>query len=263
MARYCLYYWPQIPGRGEFVRLAFEYAKVPFTEVNDIEKLQALTDPKRGEAGRPPHFAVPLLEVQQGDTRAFVSQTPAILDYLAPTLGLAGTQPDVDPAVTRANILQLTLTALDWANEAHNVHHPMYVHTLTAAASDSTTSNRKRPQPRLPSSSVRSASRSLRRYACAPLTQYFEAALAQNTRATNVRRTLGTTTSIADLVLFQVLEGLHFAFPRTMQQMASSTPELGRFRSELASELDAYLHSTRRRAFSDGLFRHYPELDAP
>ena len=130
MARYCLYYWPQIPGRGEFVRLAFEYAKVPFTEVNDIEKLQALTDPKRGEAGRPPHFAVPLLEVQQGDTRAFVSQTPAILDYLAPTLGLAGTQPDVDPAVTRANILQLTLTALDWANEAHNVHHPMYVHTL-------------------------------------------------------------------------------------------------------------------------------------
>lgn len=122
MARYCLYYWPQIPGRGEFVRLAFEYAKVPFTEVNDIEKLQALTDPKRGEAGRPPHFAVPLLEVQQGDTRAFVSQTPAILDYLAPTLGLAGTQPDVDPAVTRANILQLTLTALDWANEAHNVH---------------------------------------------------------------------------------------------------------------------------------------------
>ncbi|WFD46162.1 glutathione transferase [Malassezia furfur] len=247
MARYCLYYWPQIPGRGEFVRLAFEYAKVPFTEVNDIEKLQALTDPKRGEAGRPPHFAVPLLEVQQGDTRAFVSQTPAILDYLAPTLGLAGTQPDVDPAVTRANILQLTLTALDWANEAHNVHHPigvgLYYEQQKEAAAEAAKQFREERIPKFAT--------------------YFEAALAQNIRAANVRRMLGTTTSIADLVLFQVLEGLHFAFPRTMQQMTSSTPELGRFRSELASELDAYLHSTRRRAFSDGLFRHYPELDAP
>lgn len=166
MARYCLYYWPQIPGRGEFVRLAFEYAKVSFSEVNDIETLQALTDPKRAEAGRPPHLAVPLLEVQQGDTHAYVSQTPAILDYLAPRLGLAGTQPDVDPAVTRAHILQLTLTALDWANEAHNVHHPMYVHKLTTAVLDSTTSNKKRPLPRPPSSSVRDASRSLQRYVC-------------------------------------------------------------------------------------------------
>lgn len=78
-----------------------------------------------------------------------------------------------------------------------------------------------------------------------------------------MRRVLGTTTSIADLVLFQVLEGLHFAFPRTMQHAASSTPELGRFRSEIATELGAYLQSTRRRAFNDGLFRHYPELDAP
>ncbi|KAI3625879.1 hypothetical protein CBS9595_001240 [Malassezia furfur] len=241
MARYCLYYWPQIPGRGEFVRLAFEYAKVSFSEVNDIETLQALTDPKRAEAGRPPHLAVPLLEVQQGDTHAYVSQTPAILDYLAPRLGLAGTQPDVDPAVTRAHILQLTLTALDWANEAHNVHHPMYQQKEAAAE----------------------AAKQFREGRIPKFATYFEATLAQNLRATNVRRVLGTTTSIADLVLFQVLEGLHFAFPRTMQHAASSTPELGRFRSEIATELGAYLQSTRRRAFNDGLFRHYPELDAP
>lgn len=95
------------------------------------------------------------------------------------------------------------------------------------------------------------------------LTQYFEAALAGNTQASQACRLLGTKTSIADLVLFQVLEGLHFAFPHAMEKLASSTPQLGQFRRELSDELRAYLESPERRAFNDGLFRHYPELDPP
>lgn len=130
MSRYCLYYWPQIPGRGEFVRLAFARAKVAFSEVNDISTLQQLTSPQEGKTGVPPHLAVPILEVQNGANRFYLSQTPAILHYLAPKLGLDGEQPGVDPEVTRSQVLQLALTGLDWAVEAHDVHHPMYVSPL-------------------------------------------------------------------------------------------------------------------------------------
>ncbi|WFD02526.1 glutathione transferase [Malassezia obtusa] len=233
MSRYCLYYWPQIPGRGEFVRLAFARAKVAFSEVNDISTLQQLTSPQEGKTGVPPHLAVPILEVQNGANRFYLSQTPAILHYLAPKLGLDGEQPGVDPEVTRSQVLQLALTGLDWAVEAHDVHHPIGVMLYYEEQKDE-------------------ALRAAQAFRSERIPKFAKTC-----------RLLGTKTSIADLVLFQVLEGLHFAFPHAMEKLASSTPQLGQFRRELSDELRAYLESPERRAFNDGLFRHYPELDPP
>lgn len=95
------------------------------------------------------------------------------------------------------------------------------------------------------------------------LTQHFQAALTLNRQRHNVRRLVGTKTSVADLVLFQVLEGLRFAHPRAMQRLQDSgdAADLEPFRAELAEELKEYLGSARRRPFSDGLFRYYSELD--
>lgn len=132
MASYRLFYWPQIPGRGEFVRLAFAAAKVPLPEVNDVGKLVALTSADGGVAGHEPQFAVPVLEVQpERQAPFYLSQTGNILQFIAKRFGLDGEQPGVEADVTHAQVLQFTLTGLDWALEAHNVHHPMYVARLT------------------------------------------------------------------------------------------------------------------------------------
>src|SRR5271155_5130707 len=85
---YELYYWPDIQGRGEFVRLALEEAGAPYVDVarepaksgGGVKALMAML---RSEA-RPP-FAPPFL--RDGDV--VVSHVANILDYLEPKLGLA------------------------------------------------------------------------------------------------------------------------------------------------------------------------------
>jgi glutathione S-transferase len=143
---YTLYYWPEIPGRAEFVRLAFEAVRHPYTEDNDVGTLAGLAlNPDA--TGAPPHFAPPVLafplpagmgtgkgkgregeEAAEGAPRAFLSQTPAILAYLGPRLGLVGDLDDDDEEVRelrRAHVNQLVLTALDLNNEAHDVRRPV------------------------------------------------------------------------------------------------------------------------------------------
>ena len=66
-----------------------------------------------------PHLAPPILAINE-TVKATLSQTPAILAYLAPLLGLGGTS-----EIERASINQLTLTALDLATEAHDVRAPV------------------------------------------------------------------------------------------------------------------------------------------
>jgi glutathione S-transferase len=106
--------WYGNPGRGEFVRLALEYARTPYTNSTDNAAiLPAIMNPKVGA----PHFAPPCLELPCGK---YISQTPAILGYLAFKFGLDGTG-DVgsedDKAIARAQVLQLALTALDLNDE--------------------------------------------------------------------------------------------------------------------------------------------------
>jgi glutathione S-transferase len=106
--------WPGIPGRGEHVRLAFEYAGIPYAEVNDPSKMMsAITDQKN--SGHPPHFAPPALKLPSGRV---ISQTPAILNHIAPKFGLAGKTEGEDEEEIRSTVNQLVLVALDLNNEA-------------------------------------------------------------------------------------------------------------------------------------------------
>jgi glutathione S-transferase len=64
----------------------------------------------------------------------------------------------------------------------------------------------------------------------------------------------------------QIVEGLRYAFPNAMAALEPTTPLLVALRDRVAERprIAAYLKSNRRQPFNQmGIFRHYPELDAP
>jgi glutathione S-transferase len=66
------------------------------------------------------------------------------------------------------------------------------------------------------------------------------------------------------MALFQLVEGLRYAFPRRMKAIEPDYPALTALRDRVAGlrGIAAYLDSDRRIAFNEnGIFRHYPELD--
>ena len=74
----------------------------------------------------------------------------------------------------------------------------------------------------------------------------------------------GARWSYADLSLFQLVEGLAYAFPRRMATLGKDIPLTLALRDRVANlpELADYLASDRRLPFNEqGIFRHYPELD--
>jgi hypothetical protein len=118
---YKLYYHPTLPGRGEYVRLAFEASGTPFADAANAAVYDLLKD-----THPTPHFAPPILGVQRaGAGKEFtLSQTPAILAFLGPRLGLVGDvkgEDEMEREERRARVNQLMLTALDFMLEAHDV----------------------------------------------------------------------------------------------------------------------------------------------
>nr|AWK67869.1 glutathione transferase-like protein [Sparassis latifolia] len=257
---YTLYYWPGIPGRGEYIRLAFEYAGVPYTEkLNGNTLMSTLRNPSK--IGHPPHFAPPALELPSGKV---ISQTTAILNHIAPKLGLAGelgsklageeqlSAEDRERAEEeRSTVNQLVLTGMDLCVEAHDVHHPIasskYYEEQKDAALERSESFRAERMP-------------------AFLT-HFEKVLSTNPATMDSERTflVGAKTTTADLVLFHVVDGLLFAFPRRMAVLkkGGKYDDVFALHERVAGEegIKEYIASGRRKKFSNGLFRHYPELD--
>jgi glutathione S-transferase len=75
---------------------------------------------------------------------------------------------------------------------------------------------------------------------------------------------LGRKVSYVDLSLFQLIEGLRYAFPKAMKRIERKVPKVVDVHDRVAKRkgIKAYLASDRRIAFNeDGIFRRYPELD--
>lgn len=75
---------------------------------------------------------------------------------------------------------------------------------------------------------------------------------------------LGPRLSYADLSLFQLVEGLLYAFPKATRRALKKTPLVLALHERVAqhARVSAYLRSERRIPFNeDGIFRRYPELD--
>lgn len=235
---YELHYWPTIPGRGEFVRLALEAAGAPYVDVArgaaGVETMQQALQDRR--APHPP-LAPPFLK----DGAVMVGQTAAILQYLAPTLKLVGRSEQA-----RVWTLQIQLTIADLVTEAHDTHHPV---STTLCYED------QKPE------ALRSAA-AFCQHRLPKFVRWFEQILQRNPAGT--RHLVGGKLSYADLSLFQLVEGLRYAFPRATEQVLAAAPLLLQLHDRVAGlpRIDAYLRSARRIPFNEqGIFRRYPELD--
>src|SRR5690606_13347450 len=114
---YELYYWPEIQGRGEFVRLALEEAGAKYVDVargpGGTEKMMRLM---QGSALKTPSFAPPFLKAGN----RWIGQTANILFFLGARHGLA---PKAEAG--RLWVHQLQLTIADFLVEIHDTHHPI------------------------------------------------------------------------------------------------------------------------------------------
>ncbi len=91
---------------------------------------------------------------------------------------------------------------------------------------------------------------------------YFERLLARGRRRASYLT--GEKLTYVDLSLFQVIAGLHYAFPRAMARSARGYKRLLTLHDRVQERprIAAYLASDRRIAFNQqGIFRQYPELD--
>jgi glutathione S-transferase len=239
---YEIYYWPRIQGRGEFVRLALEEAGAEYIDIarNSVDEgggekaLMAFLD--RDDISYPP-FAAPFLK----DGDVLIGQTAAILLYLGDRHGLA---PRDD--VKRLWVHQIQLTIADLVGEAHDTHHPL---------SGDLYYEDQKPE------ALRRA-KYFRKERIPKFLGWFERILARNPEGAG--QLVGSAVTYADLSLFQIVEGLAYAFPRRMQQILGKVPRLAALHQAIAQRprIRAYLNSDRRIAFNEqGIFRHYPELD--
>ncbi len=74
----------------------------------------------------------------------------------------------------------------------------------------------------------------------------------------------GRRITYADLSLFQIVEGLRYAFPKRMAAFEKKVPRLIALRDRVAERpnIKAYLASERRIPFNEeGIFRRYKALD--
>jgi glutathione S-transferase len=233
--RYELYYWPGIQGRGEYVRLALEEAGADYLDVARGERgMAAMMKMMEARDGTPP-FAPPFLKAG----KLVIGQTANILLYLGSRPGLA---PKPEPGRLWVNQLQLTVT--DFVTEVHDTHHPLgpslYYEDQRGPAKKRTEEFWNERVPKY--------------------LGYFERLLESSSGAYLSGRRL----TYIDLSLFQIVEGLRYAFPKRMKAFERKIPGLVDLRDRVAARpnIKAYLASDRRIPFNeDGIFRHYKELD--
>ncbi len=168
-----------------------------------------------------------------------IAQTALILHYLGPRLKLVPRR-----EADRLWALQLQMTITDLVKEIHDTHHPL----STALYYEDQRQAAKR------------YSREFWRVRIPKILGYFEKVLSHS-RGPYV---FGRNVSYVDLSLFQVVEGLRYAFPRRMKRFEKKVPLLVKLRDSVADRrrIAAYLQSPRRIPFNEwGIFRAYPELD--
>ena len=118
---YKLYYWPLIQGRGEVIRLSFEEAGVEYIDVarnnqGQEDNQNAIIDILQNTNLTSPPFAPPFLI----DGDIMIAQAAAILQYLAPKIGLIGESHE-----EQIFAHQIQLTVSDFLTEVHDTHHPL------------------------------------------------------------------------------------------------------------------------------------------
>jgi glutathione S-transferase len=234
--RYELYYWPTIQGRGEFIRLALEEAGAEYVDVARKRGgglMAAILGRKREKH---PPFAPPFLKAGA----RIIGETANILMYLGARHGLA---PSDEAGQMWAHQLQLTIA--DLVAEIHDTHHPI---------SSALYYEDQRPE-------AKRRTGYFWRYRVPKYLGYFDRVIGQSGGPYLLGRRLG----YVDLSLFQIVEGLRYAFPKRMRRFEKKVPRVIALHDRVAERprIAAYLASERRIPFNEcGIFRCYKELDA-
>jgi len=171
-------------------------------------------------------FAPPYLKAG----RLIIPHTANILLYLGARHRLA---PKNGGERLRLHGQQLTIA--DWLVEVHDTHHPI--------ASSLYYEEQKRE--------ARRRAKIFLAQRLPKFMRYFE-------------RAADAKFSYVHLSLFQMIEGLRYAFPKAMRRTEKSFPSLIKIHDRVAARprIARYLASDRRLPFNQqGIFRHYPELD--
>lgn len=236
---YELYYWPGIPGRGEFIRLALEDAGAEYVDIGRRDGAAAVARLLDSDNESRPPFAPPILRI---DGLGLVSHVAHILQIIGPQLALA---PDDPKERAFGDGMQLTLT--DFVSEIHDIHHPLgpelHYEQQTAEAQRRAVAFRTNRLPKF--------------------LGYFENVLAA-TPATPWL--IGKHATTADFYFFQTIAGLRYALPMAMTELDTTIPRINALHDAVAARpgIATYLQSDRRQPFNNsGLFRRYPELDGP
>jgi glutathione S-transferase len=231
---YNLWYWPTIQGRGEFIRLALEAAGIAYHDcAREVGGDAMIKD--MATYDRPP-FAPPYLELDG----VAIAQVADILAWL-------GQQHDLAPSnmADRLWVNQIQLTIADIVAEVHNIHHPVemgaYYEEQKPEAARAANQFREKRLPKF--------------------LAYFEHATAANPGDWLIDHRW----TYADTSLFQLVEGLRYMFPRRMAAIEGDYPGVVRIHAQVSAlpGIREYLKSDRRIGRNnEGIFRHYPELDA-
>jgi len=236
--RYELYYWPEIQGRGEFVRLALEEAGASYVDVARRKGgTAAMFKLMENERVKQVPFAPPFLKAG----RMLIGQTANILLFLGARHGLAPRD-----EAGRLWVHQLQLTIADFVVEAHDTHHPigsgLYYEDQKKEAKRRTADFLQNRVPKY--------------------FGYFEEVLERNRGS---KYLVGKRLTCADLSLFQIAAGMRYAFPNAMAKVEKKHPRVVAVHELVTARprVAAYLKSKRRIPFNEsGIFRHYKELDA-
>jgi glutathione S-transferase len=228
---YELYYWSEIQGRGEFVRLVLEDVGQPYVDIGRDQGDGAVAEALDGVLA-PYAFAPPVLRADD----LVIAQTALITRWLGERHGLA-------PHDERGRLAAaaIAMTIADVVAEAHDTHHPISVEQVYEKQK----------------SAAHDRARAFRQHRIPKFLDYLEGILDKGGDYL-----LGTV-SYADLSAFQLVEGLTYAFPHTMAKQ--KIPKLRALRDRIAQRprITAYLTSERRIPFNEsGIFRHYAELEA-
>jgi glutathione S-transferase len=230
---YQLWYWPNIPGRGEFVRLALEAAEIDYEDMAREHGAEALMEDLGSRRGIRP-LAPPYLV----DGDLCIGQTAHILAYLADRHDFGAGDLETD-----LQLIQLQLDVTDMVAEVHAAHHPVSGNLYYQEQMDA----------------AYEAAQNFRDHRLPMFLDHFEQALEEN----GGPFVLGEQWTHVDTSLFQLMEGLDYMFPNRMAQLDYPRLELVRGAVTEIEGVEAYLASDRRLEFNeDGIFRHYPELDS-
>lgn len=232
--KYELYYWPGIPGRGEFIRLALEEAGVDYIDMafddDVIEKMQDVLD-----STEHPSFAPPFLKVG----RLTIGQVSNALMYLGEHHNLA---PKSESGKYWVNQIQLTIA--DMVTEIHDTHHPV---ALSDYYEDQKAESRRKAE-------------GFRKERIPKFFNWFTGIIDKS----GGPYLTGKHITYADLSLHHVIEGLLYAFPKATKRNLKKHTDLQNLHDlvQNSPRISDYLASERRQPFNEeGIFRHYPELD--